>query len=213
VYFTLNPVLPELLARSANRVKDWVKSTTSDGQIVMRLWLPIDFDPHRPSDISSTDEEHQKAIAKAVEAKEWLTLSGWANPILADSGNGCHVLYRVDLPNDLDATNSLRDCLNALAFQFDDEAVAVDTGNFNAARIWKVYGTLACKGDSIPKRPHRLSRILDVPDSVEVVPLSLLQSLVLLCQFQENRLSSSQEGGVPWMSIPVLTRCPSFRGS
>jgi hypothetical protein len=37
--------------------------------------------------------------------------------------------------------------------------------------------------------------------------------LVLLCQFQENRLSSSQKGGVPWMSIPVLTRCPSFRGS
>jgi hypothetical protein len=37
--------------------------------------------------------------------------------------------------------------------------------------------------------------------------------LVLLCQFQENRLSSSQKGGVPWMSMPVLTRCPSFRGS
>jgi AAA domain len=177
VYFTLNPVAPDLLARSANRVKDWVKSTTSDTQVVKHLWLPIDFDPRRPSDISSTDEEHQQARAKAIEAKEWLRLSGWPNPILADSGNGCHALYRVELPNNQDAANLLRDCLNALAFQFDDESVAVDTGNFNAAHIWKVYGTLACKGDSIPERPHRLSRIPEATDSVEVVPLPLLQSL------------------------------------
>ncbi len=33
----------------------------------------------------------------------------------------------------------------------------------NAARIWKAYGTVARKGDSILGRPHRISRILEVP--------------------------------------------------
>jgi hypothetical protein len=177
VYVTANPVSPDLLARSANRVTDWAKTTTSDNQIIKRLWFLIDFDPRRPAGISSTDGEHQKAIAKALEARGWLSLSGWPQPILADSGNGCHLLYRVDLPNDPEATNLLRDCLNALAFQFDDEAVAVDMGNFNAARIWKLYGTLACKGDSVPERPHRLARILESPDSIDLVSLPLLQSL------------------------------------
>ena len=88
---------------------------------------------------------------------------GWPEPILADSGNGAHLLYPIDLPNDQDAANVLRDCLRALVFRFDDEAVVVDTGNYNAARIWKLYGTLACKGDNALDRPHRLSRILESP--------------------------------------------------
>jgi len=34
---------------------------------------------------------------------------------------------------------------------------------FNPARIWKLYGTVSRKGDSIPERPHRLARILEAP--------------------------------------------------
>ena len=33
--------------------------------------------------------------------------------------------------------------------------------NFNPARIWKLYGTLAAKGDPTPERPHRLSRLVE----------------------------------------------------
>jgi hypothetical protein len=41
--------------------------------------------------------------------------------------------------------------------------VKVDVTCANAARIWKAYGTVARKGDSIPGRPHRRSQILEVP--------------------------------------------------
>ena len=49
VYFTLNPVNSDLLARATNRVKGYAKATTSDTDIIGRRWLPIDFDPKRPS--------------------------------------------------------------------------------------------------------------------------------------------------------------------
>src|SRR5262245_7997185 len=62
VYATLNPCNPALLARAANRLKDRVKTTTSDSDIVHRYWFPLDFDPVRPADLSSTDAEHDAAL-------------------------------------------------------------------------------------------------------------------------------------------------------
>ena len=88
---------------------------------------------------------------------------GWPVPILADSGNGGHGLYRIDLPNDDASRTLLKTCLEVLALYFTDSVVSLDVGVFNAARILKVYGTLACKGDHLPERPHRLSQLLDVP--------------------------------------------------
>ena len=88
VYMTLNPVQPALLARAYNRVEQYSKTTTNDKDIVTRRWFMIDFDPIRPSDISSTDEEHSAAIARAGECALWLADRGWPQPILADSGNG-----------------------------------------------------------------------------------------------------------------------------
>jgi len=38
-YFTLNPVLEELSARSLNHTVDWPKHTTADDQIMSRRWL------------------------------------------------------------------------------------------------------------------------------------------------------------------------------
>ena len=51
-------------------------------------------------------------------------------------------------------------CLATLDALFSDDRVTVDTANFNAARIWKLYGTVSRKGDDTPDRPHRRSRIL-----------------------------------------------------
>ncbi len=163
IYFTLNPVNRDLLARSANHLKEYAKHTTSDTDILHRQWLPIDFDPVRPAGISSTDEEHLAAINRAKEARDWLRKEGWPEPILADSGNGAHLLCGINLPNDTNSTNLIKRCLEAVAFQFNDDKVTVDVTTCNAARIWKLYGTHACKGDNLPERPHRLAQILEVP--------------------------------------------------
>ena len=54
----------------------------------------------------------------------------------------------------------------------------VDTANFNAARIWKLYGTVSRKGDNTPERPYRRSRILSAPDELKVVTVEQLRDLV-----------------------------------
>jgi hypothetical protein len=168
VYVTLNEVNPDLLARAANRVKEYPKSTTSDNDIVWRRWLPLDFDPVRPSDVSSTEEEKKAAELRAREVREYLREQSWPDPVVGDSGNGFHLLFRIDLPNTQESRDLVKSVLEALAFRFDDERVKVDTGVHNAARIWKLYGTVARKGDFVQNRPHRRSTVLRVPIKEEV---------------------------------------------
>ena len=79
---------------------------------------------------------------------------------MADSGNGAHLLYRIDLPNDDESTDLVKGCLGVLDALFSDGSVSVDAANFNAARIWKLYGTTSKKGDNTPSRPHRHANIV-----------------------------------------------------
>jgi hypothetical protein len=180
VYVTLNPVNPALLSRRANRIKTRLGKkdvTTADGDIVQRRWLPIDVDPARPSGVSFTEEEHRAAIAKAKRVAEYLTGMGWPAPVLADSGNGAHLLYRIELPNDDAARDLVKRCLEVLASMFNDAVAQVDTANFNAARIWKLYGTMSRKGDSTPDRPHRRAALIENPDNPDVVDRAMLTRL------------------------------------
>jgi hypothetical protein len=181
IYVTLNEVNPALLSRRANRIKMRLgkkDSTTSDADILRRRWLPIDIDPLRPSGVSSTDEEHGLALAKADEIARWIAGLGFPDPVRADSGNGAHLLYRIDLPNGEAATALVKACLTTLDALFSDERVNVDTANFNAARIWKLYGTVSRKGDNTPERPYRRSRILSAPAELEIVSVEMLRDLV-----------------------------------
>ncbi len=168
VYVTLNKVKPDLLVRAANRLKEYPKSTTSDNDIIWIKWLPLDFDPVRPSNVASTNEEKEAAEACARQVRQFLRDRGWPDPVVGDSGNGFHLLYRIDLPNTQESRDLVKGVLESLAFRFDDERVKVDTSVCNPARIWKLYGTMARKGDSVPERPHRRSTILKVPMEVAV---------------------------------------------
>ncbi len=194
-YVTLNPVNPDLLARAANRMREYADTTTSDADIARRLWLPVDVDPIRPADISSTEEEHSAALARVGEIVAWLATDlGWPAPITSDSGNGGHALYRVDLPNDSESAALVAQCLDALALIWDDDGLTVDTTTFNASRIWKLYGTKACKGDDIPSRPHRYAHILTAPESLQVVTVDQLRQLAAMAPKEEPRAAGYTNG-------------------
>jgi hypothetical protein len=181
VYVTLNRINPDLLARRANRFEEYAKTTTSDDHVIRRRWLPIDLDPARPADISSSDAEHEAAIERARQIRTFLVNSlGWPEPIATDSGNGAHLLARIDLPNDSESADLVQWCLEALDFRFSDSAVKVDTATFNASRIFKLYGTVATKGDHTEARPHRIARLLNVPGSIEIVPVEKLRELAAM---------------------------------
>ena len=72
IYFMLNPVKPELLARAYNRIKEFEKgdSLTTDKEIVRRTWLMIDLDAKRNAGISATDEEKAASLLKFIDILE-----------------------------------------------------------------------------------------------------------------------------------------------
>lgn len=178
VYFTLNPVRPQLLARSVNRLSHFSKFATSDQDILQRRWLPLDFDPVRPAGISSTDKEHEAAITMACQVNSELQAQGWPNGIILDSGNGAQLLFRVNLASDETSRGLIAGVLKGLAKRYNTPGVEIDVRVGNAARIWKLPGTLAMKGDCTAERPHRLARILSLPEvEVEVVTPEQLQSV------------------------------------
>jgi hypothetical protein len=205
VYVTANPVRSDLLARAGNRVKSYVRHTTNDAEVVRRRWLLLDFDPVRPADISSSDAEHAAALARAQACVGWLVTLGLTPDmmILADSGNGGHVVVRVDLPNDDASRELISRCLAAVASQFTDVSVKVDVSVANAARIWKLYGTLAAKGDSTPDRPHRLARIVAAPEAVTVAPRNLLEQLAALAPRPEPKGTKSKAASDSDWAAPV----------
>ncbi len=175
-YWTLNPCHPDLFARRANAIGP-ARETTTDAGILARQWLLVDADPVRASGISATEGEKAAALARAGEIAGALEADGWPAPVRADSGNGAHLLYRIDLENDADSTALVRQCLEALAARFSDDAVTVDVSVSNAARIVRAYGTPNRKGANRPDRPHRATALTAVPDPVEVVPVALLEAL------------------------------------
>lgn len=162
VYFTLNPLRPDILARRANRL-DWAAEgeLAKDADVLARRWLLVDADPVRDPHVSATDAEKAAARDTIAAVRDHLAANGWPEPVLADSGNGYHLLYRVDLPA-ADGGRVER-LLRALAGKFDSDRVHIDKKVFNPGRICKFPGTLARKGDDVPGRPHRRSRLLEVP--------------------------------------------------
>lgn len=198
VYFTLNPVLPDLLARRSNRV-DLLpprESSTSDREIISRRWMLVDCDPKRPSGVSSSPAEQQAAESTSIAIRDHLTSIGWPLPIEADSGNGRHLLYRINLP--ADDGGIIQRCLQALAARFSSPAVDVDTSVFNPARICKLYGTYSRKGDSTEQRPHRRSRITQGPrEGFGIVPEELLSALASEAPEQQKHSGKSRRSSAP----------------
>jgi hypothetical protein len=171
VYLTVNPRPP--------RAEGTPPTHTKDADITKRAWFYVDFDCERPNkaENNATAEEKEKGKAKALEVRDYLRGQGWPEPVLADSGNGYHLLFRIDRPNDDDAKVLVRNVLRALAARFDTDAVKVDQKVFNASRITKLYGTIARKGEDTPERPWRKSAILEAPAPPEPVRRELLEVL------------------------------------
>ena len=178
VYVNLNPIDPQLLARYANRIQEGASSTATDANVTRRRWLLLDFDPVRPKDTSATDLQVEAAHAIARACYEHLRGEGWPEPVCAHSGNGYHLDYPLDLPNDEASRDLIKAVLKALATRFDSEAVKVDQSVFNAGRIVKLYGTVANKGDHTELAPWRLSRIVKAPERKEAVSVDQLTALV-----------------------------------
>lgn len=148
-------------------------NTATDAHIARREWLLLDFDPPRPTGTNSTDGEKAAAHQQAEHCRAELTALGWPAPVVIDSGNGYHSRYHINLPNDAAAHELVRSVLRSLAERYS----MLDVTNHNAARVAKLPGTWARKGENTPERPHRPSTLLEAGDA-EVVSEAQLRALV-----------------------------------
>jgi hypothetical protein len=171
IYYCLNPVKPDIGDRGA---------TVAD--VLYRRWVPIDVDPVKPDefkDASATNEEKEGARKLTEEVFNWLADRGFPAPVVVDSGNGWHLLYKTDLPNN-DASRSLvRRFLYDLAARFNCDSGRIDKSVSNASRIMKLPGTWARKGASTRERPHRQCRLQYAPADPGIVTDEMLDSVIV----------------------------------
>jgi len=180
VYITLNPTNKALLSRANERLVAGV-GRTKDTEISHIRNLLIDIDPIRPEGISSTDAEHEAALEMVQIIRSDLENQAWPDPLIGDSGNGAHLVYPLDLLPGEENTALLEGVLAGLARRYADQLalrkIELDQVVFNAARLTKLYGTWARKGDNTTERPHRLAKILYLPEARHPVPIDLLQKI------------------------------------
>ena len=168
-YFTLNPIkLPAEIPVNPQALTP-SRNAAGASDIARRTWLLVDLDPPRPAGLNSTDAEKQAAREQSGAVREYLRSRNWPEPMLCDSGNGWHLRYRIDLPNDDRATELLRGVLARLHQLFP----MVDQGNFDAPRLCKLYGSWARKGEHVEERPWRRSAIVEAGSDTVVTEAQL----------------------------------------
>jgi hypothetical protein len=176
VYWTIQKIKTELIGRAYNRYKEWPELTTADAEVERFMWLPVDVDPVRSAGISASEEQKQAAREVSDKVEACLLEQGIGGP-RADSGNGFHQLNRIDLPATSENKVLLQRVLAALAAQFNTAEAKIDQTVFNPARIWKVYGSVARKGDDAPGFPHRAARWLTLNGTLTTVTREQLEQI------------------------------------
>ena len=171
LYFTLNKIDDACYSREQHdKISMKVKATTSDNEILSRKWCLIDVDCEKPSDTNSTNEEKELAKVVVNNVYKFLRDEGFEKPVICDSANGYHLLYKQDMQSTPANTEVMKKFLQVLDMYFSNEKVKIDCSTYNASRICKLYGTYSRKGSNTKDRPQRMSYILQVPTEVKITP-------------------------------------------
>nr|WP_302595397.1 hypothetical protein [uncultured Cellulosilyticum sp.] len=185
VYMTINPIKDDYLKDKPINELVAVKEAVKDKDIAYLSKIMIDFNPVRPSNISSTDEEKAEAKELLKKVRQFLGDNGFPKPMLCDSGNGYHLFYVIDLDNTKENVGLIKKFLRTLDKLFSNDKVKIDVTTGNASRITRLYGTVNCKGDNTEDRPHRMSKILRLGEEV-IVEKEQLQAIVAMLPEEEK---------------------------
>lgn len=161
-YLTTNPVKDYCRSREQFNNLRKAKVMTTDDDIERLTWLALDVDPIHPAGTSATDNEVKEAEEQAKTVLEHMKNEGFENPEIVFSGNGFHLKYKIDYPNDAEHRIKLAGVIDSLHVRFP----LIDQAAKNPSRILKLPGTLAMKGRDTEERPHRMSYIIRDPGPI-----------------------------------------------
>lgn len=191
VYFTINPPKEACYGRKQQEqmpTGGGKMATTQDADIASRRFVLLDLDcVTGVSDVNSTDEEKAFALQKCRDIFRYLRKEGFNDGIVNDSANGYHIFLPCELENTEENTKLVKRFISAIAMQFSDEHVKVDTSVFNASRIAKLPGTFSAKGSvESEDRPRRMCKILSVPVAVVATPRQYFERIANLYPEEER---------------------------
>lgn len=122
---------------------------------------------------NATDDEHAKALKVAESAEKFLTTMNFPKPILIDSGNGYHLLYKVYMKASQENERMLKNCLIAIGEQVDTNTVKVDTVVYDRGRKLKLPGST----NNAEEVGYRTSEIVKCPSNFTEVDIAVFQEL------------------------------------
>jgi putative DNA primase/helicase len=172
LWYTIQRLKPDIDLRQ----KEENKKATDRTDILSYEWLVIDVDrkDEEFKKLNATDEELAELHRVALLVIAWLQSKGFPEPILACSGNGWHILYKLNhlLPTE---EYLLKNVLRSVWYRFIAEPVAViDTSLAEPEQVIKAYNTQSRKTPAdhpdIGTRPWRFSYLESVPS--EIIPVS-----------------------------------------
>lgn len=166
-----------------------------DIDIVRRKWVMLDFDPVRPSGTSSTFEQLSYASMTAKKVWDFLFHNGFYDYVGCVSGNGYHIMLPCDLEANEQTDNLVSDFIKVISMLFSDENVAIDTQVSNRARLTKLYGTVAHKGEHSALTPHRTSCFKHVPQEIKPIDKAYFEKIVAAFMTPNSRPSSENNYG------------------
>lgn len=195
LYFTLNVIDPACYSREQHdRISTRPKSTTSDNEILARKWCLIDIDCEKPSDTNSTDEEKELAKHVVNNVYKFLRDEGFEQPVICDSANGFHLLYKQAMISNSENTETMKNFLKVLDMYFSTDKVKIDCSTFNPSRICKLYGVISRKGADTKERPQRESKFVRVPREINITPNEYFEKVASYLPKPEKRDRSNNYG-------------------
>lgn len=150
-----------------NPVSDLGEAASKDSDVLIRRWLLVDVEAVRPAGTSTTADEKAAAWATVERIREMLEGNDFPDSVVADSGNGFHLLLPCEMPNSAGANTLCKTFLTGLAHVYNSATVKIDTVNYNASRIVRLYGTMNRKGIHSEERPHRRSWVCTLPEEYD----------------------------------------------
>jgi len=195
MYYTINEIRGDFKPPRPHCLKIApCTSAIKDSDISKIRFIVVDIDPTKEDpNGQATNEEVENAFVVADKVIEGLAAKGFPEPLAVFSGNGLNLYYSVDMDNTPENKDLRRNFLKTLNNLYGSDKASIDTGVFNAARVFKVAGCMSTKGENTEERPYRKSGIIQTPDVLKVVPIDKIVEIANLVTPKRKSGKNSDE--------------------